>query len=275
VWWWRVISPESDDLAAQRLTADSFSGFYRKLIELRFPLDVAEVIDLRDIINQALDGFVEPVVSTRGNRRFVAAVRSEMQVLGVDRADYQAKLTRILVMLRCFQQAHNATSRQAGHTLRRRQQAIRKARKLSVKYGIVLLIAAIIGVVACFAIEDAGWPIRAATVLLAYLSLDHFYSLTVLAQDCRRLAHALEQLRSEQVRHFEWRTLVKHVALILGYTHRLATEPFLISADDAMSRQRSLHAAWRFKFPRLSSKAIKADAFALSYRLRTHRPKRV
>lgn len=268
-----VISPKSDDLATQRLTVDSFPGLYRQLVQLRFPLDVAEVIDLRDIINQASDGFVEPV-PTKGYRQLVTAVRSEIEALSIDRADHRAKLTHILIMLRCFQQAHIATSRQARHALRRRQRANREARRLSMKYGALLLVAAIVGVFAWLMIEDVAWPVRAGTVLLAYLSLDYFYSLTALAQDYRHLTHALEQLRSEQIRHFEWRTVVRHVALILGYTHRLASEPFLVSADDAMTKQRSLHTAWRFKFPRLSSKAIKADAFSLSYRLRPDRPKR-
>ncbi len=241
---------------------------------LRLPLDVAEVIDLRDIINQAAGEFTEPVPTT-GYRRFVAAVRSEIEALSIDRTDHRAKITHILVMLRCLQQAHSATARQARRALRRRQRANREARRLSIRYGVMLLVAAIIGLFAWFVIEDVVWPVRAGTVLLTYLAFDYFFSLTVLAQDYRRLAQALERLSAEQIRHFEWRTLVKHIALILGYTHRFATEPFLVSADDAaVTRQRSLHTAWRFKFPRLSSKAIKADAFALSYRLRSDRPKR-
>jgi hypothetical protein len=269
-----VISPKSDDLATQRLGVDSFPDFYRKLLRLRFPLDVAEVIDLRDIINQAADQFSEPV-ATAGYRRFVGAVRAEIEALGVDRQDHRAKIIHILVMLRHLQQVHSATARKAVRALCRRQQANRKARKLSIRYGVLLLVAAIIGLIAWLAIDNVAWPVEAATVLVAYMAFDYFFSLTVLAQDYRRLAHALERLRGEQVRHFEWRALVKHVALILGYTHRFATEPFLVSADDdAGSKQRSLHTAWRFKFPRLSSKAIKADAFALSYRLRSDRPKR-
>ena len=269
-----MISPKSDDLAAQRLAVDSFPDFYRKLTRLRFPLDVAEVIDLRDIINQAAGEFSEPA-ATAGYRRFVAAVRPEIEALGVERPDHTAKLTHILVMLRCLHQAHSTTVREARRTLRWRQRANREARRLSIKYGAVLLVGTIVGSLAWLAIGDMAWWVKAAILLVAYLALDYFFSLTVLAQDHRRLSQALEQLRGEHVRHFEWRTLVKHVALILGYTHRFATEPFLVSTDDdAVRRQRSLHTAWRFKFPRLSSKAIKADAFALSYRLRPERPKR-
>lgn len=269
-----MISPKRDDLATQRLDVDSFPDFYRKLIRLRFPLDVAEVIDLRDIINQSADHFNEPA-ATAGHRRFVGAVRSEIEALGVDRQDHRAKIIHILVMLRCLHQAHSATARKAVRALCRRQRANRGARRLSIRYGVLLLVAAIIGLLACLAIDDVAWPVEAATVLVGYLAFDYFFSLTVLAQDYTRLAQALERLRGEQVRHFEWRTLTKHVALILGYTHRFATEPFLVSADDdAVSKQRSLHTAWRFKFPRLSSKAIKADAFALSYRLRSDPPKR-
>jgi hypothetical protein len=269
-----VISPKSDDLATQRLGVDTFPDFYRKLVHLRFPLDVAEVIDLRDIINQAAGEFTEPV-STTGYRRLVAAVRSEIEALGVDRTDHRAKLTHILVMLRCLHQAHRATTRQALRALCRGQRANREARRLSIRYGVMLVVAAIIGLLAWLGIEDVAWPVKAGTMLLSYLALDYFFSLTVLAQDYRRLAQALERLRGEQVRSFQWRILVKHVALILGYTQRFVTEPFLVSAEDgAVSKQRSLHTAWRFKFPRLSSKAIKADAFALSYRLRSDRPKR-
>lgn len=268
-----MISPKSDDLATQRLNVDSFPDFYRKFMCLRLPLDVAEVIDLRDVINQAAGEFTEPV-PTEGHRRFVAGVRSEIDALGINRTDHRAKIIHILVMLRCLQQAHRATVRRTGRALCSGQRANRKARKLSIRYGIVLLLAAIVGLVAWLAIENVTWSVKAATVLLAYLAVDCFFSLTVLAQDYRRLTQAVEHLRGEEIRRFEWRILVKHVALILGYTHRFATEPFLVGADDdGAGRERSLHTAWRFKFPRLSSKAIKSDAFALSYRLRSDRPK--
>ena len=269
-----MISPTSDDLATQRLSVDSFPDLYRKLIRLRLPLDVAEVIDLRDIINQAASEFTEPV-PTAGYRRFIAAVRSELDALSVNRADHRAKLISILAMLRSLHQAHRETTRQATRSLHRRQRANREARRLSIRYGVMLLIATIVGVTAWMAIDQLTWPLRLGTVLLAYLAFDYFFSLTVLTQDYARLAQDLQRLRDEQIRHFEWRTLVRHVALVLGYTHRFVTEPFLVSSDDdAVGRQHSLHRAWRFRFPRLSSKAIKTDAFALSYRLRSGRPKR-
>ena len=54
------VNKEQDDLAKQRLTADSFPGFYRMIMGLRFPIDVADVIEMRGTINHTLDTFEMP-----------------------------------------------------------------------------------------------------------------------------------------------------------------------------------------------------------------------
>ena len=103
-------SHRGEDLATQQLTVDTFPAFYRKLVGLQFPLDICDVIDIRDVINQAADNFVQPV-PTVGQRRFAQAVGFAIRALGINTPHHADRLTHILVMLRCLRFAHDAITR--------------------------------------------------------------------------------------------------------------------------------------------------------------------
>ncbi len=220
-----------EDLAAQQLRVDTFPAFYDKLVSLRFPLAVSDVIEIRAIINQAADDFVEPV-PTRGQLRFVRAIGSAIRALGVDTAHHAERLTHILVMFRCLRHAHNAIARQARRQLLRRLEENRAARRVSIRYGVWTLVATAASAMAWLGIDDVAWPVKVGTALFAYLCVDYFYSLSALAQDYRYLGQQLEVLEQERVRVFDWRTLLRHVASILGYTRHQAVEPFVVLDEE-------------------------------------------
>ena len=220
-----------DDLAAQQLTVDTFPAFYTKLVSLQFPLAVSDVIEIRGVINQAADDFIKPA-PTAGQRRYVQGVRSVIRELGIDAPHHIERLTHVLVMLRCLRYAHHAIARQSRRQLSRRQLDNRVARRVSIKYGIGTLAATAASAMVWLGIEDVAWPVKAGAALLAYLCVDYFYSLSALAQDYRHLAQQLAALEQERVRTFDWKTLVKHVAMVLGYTRHQAFEAFVVTDEE-------------------------------------------
>ena len=220
-----------DDLAAQQLTVDTFPAFYTKLVSLQFPLAVSDVIEIRGVINQAADDFIKPA-PTPAQRRYVQRVHSVIRELGIDAPHHIERLTHVLVMLRCLRYAHHAIARQSRRQLSRRQLDNRVARRVSIKYGIGTLAATAASAMVWLGIEDVAWPVKAGAALLAYLCVDYFYSLSALAQDYRHLAQQLEALEQERVRTFDWKTLVKHVAMVLGYTRHQAFEAFVVTDEE-------------------------------------------
>ncbi len=220
-----------EDLAAQQLTIDTFPTFYTKLVSLQFPLAVSDVIEIRGVINQAADDFVKPL-PTRGQLRFVRAVSAAIRELGIGAPHHADRLIHVLVMLRCLRYAHHAIAQQARRRLLRRQRENLAARRVSIKYGVWTLVATAVSAIVWLGIDDVAWPVKAATALLGYLCLDYFYSLSALTQHYRDLGQQLEALEQERVRVFDWKTLVNHVALVLGYMPHQAVEPFVILDEE-------------------------------------------
>ncbi|HEY8431748.1 MAG TPA: hypothetical protein VIL20_25385, partial [Sandaracinaceae bacterium] len=51
---------DAHDLASLHLTPDTFEPIYNTIIGLKFPVDVARVLELRYLINHAVDNYPEP-----------------------------------------------------------------------------------------------------------------------------------------------------------------------------------------------------------------------
>lgn len=221
-----------DDLAKQQLTVKSFPAFYRRLMGLHFPLEVAEIIDLRDILQHASDDFrAHP--QKRKHRHFGAVASEEIQTLGVRATHHRDKLLQILIMLRDLYYTHHRRSLETERSLRRRRASNREAKKISIKYGALALAATTLGVATWAALGDIAWPVKTVTVLLAYVSLDCFYSLSVLNRYYHRLGQELDAVRQVRVRSFRWKHLAYRIALILGYLHPAAVSAFVDSSEGA------------------------------------------
>lgn len=224
-------SAKRDDLATQQLTVERFPTFYRKILRLRFPLDVAELIEIRDIINQAADNFDQPKQTSR-YRRFVSALRAEIDALGIESQRRTDRLVHILSLLRHLYYAHRARARAMERRLQRRQAANHKARKTSIKYGMLALIAAVAAVFAWFGLDEIGWPVKVVAVLLGYLCFDYFHSLSTLADDYKRLGRRLEKVRKRRVRSFKRKVLLQKIALVLGYVHPAGVKALVLSPEE-------------------------------------------
>lgn len=211
-------------------------------MRLRFPLDVAEIIDLRDVIKHASDDFAAHP-HKRQSRRFGAVASAQIEALGVRATHHREKLLQILIMLRDLHHAHRLRSRETEHSLRRRCAANREARKVSIKYGVLALGATAVAVATWAGLGDVSWPVKTVTVLLAYVSLDCFYSLSLLNRYYGRLGQELDIVHRQRVRSFKWRALAYKIALILGYLHPAAISAFVDSSEQASGADHSLRSS--------------------------------
>ena len=50
----------TDTLSGLTLTTRDFPDFYARIVAMRFPISVAEVLELRDLINHSADVHEEP-----------------------------------------------------------------------------------------------------------------------------------------------------------------------------------------------------------------------
>lgn len=226
-----MTTPKNDDLAARQLTADTFPTFYKEVMHLRFPLEVADVIEIRDTVNHAAETFRAPPPK-QGHRRFRRALRSIIDTIGIDSQHRTDKLIHILTMIRNLHHVNGFRSRYAELTLRQRQAANRNARRISKEYGFFALIATTILCLAWLGMAEPTWVIKAGTVILAYISWDYFHSLTTLDREYEILTGELDGVLRERIYTINWKGLVHKLALILGYKRSEGVDVFLMSQED-------------------------------------------
>lgn len=232
-----MTTPQNDDLAARQLTANTFPAFYREVMRLRFPLDVADAIEFRDTINHAAETFKVPPRS-REHRRFIRALRSIIEGVGIDSRHRTDKLIHILTMIRDLHYVNSFRLRHAELTLRQRQAANRNARRISKEYGFLALIVAIILCLTSLGMAEPSWLIKAGAVILAYISWNYFHSLTTLDREYETLTGELDSVLRERIYIINWKGLIHKLALILGYKRSEGVDVFLVSPEDSYAMQR-------------------------------------
>jgi hypothetical protein len=220
----------SDNLAKLRSVPEGFYFFYRRLTELRFPLDVAEVLDLRYLFNHAIDA-VPPVSETPDYRYFRDARVAELDMLGIEKAQQRERLLRLLALLRELHVIHSVDSRKTEIRLRKAQAENDHARSVSIRYGkaaaaVTLLLAAL-----WLAMSQPGWIVMALTLSSTYLCGDYFFSLSLLKKERLSLGQRLEEVLAHRVKALNWKKLSKNIALTLGYAKISGIEAFLIDKE--------------------------------------------
>jgi hypothetical protein len=223
--------PRAENLGEPLLTADSFPEFYRTFMSLRFPLAVTQVIEIRDLIHQALDTFM-PSLSATDHENFQSELRSVVESLGITSPHQSEAMLRVAGMFSELHHQHVTRSREAEERLRAQQIANRAAKRASIKFGAFALVATFIGGLAWLLIEEGAWFVGIGTLLFGYLSLDYFYSLSVLKQEYEHLGHELAKLCEARIGVMAWKSFLHRVASVLGYMSGPASEAFL--ADDGL-----------------------------------------
>ena len=100
----------TDTLSGLTLTTRDFPEFHALIMALRFPIGVAEVLELRDLINHSAAVF-EEAADTPQNREFRESLESAIQSFGIENRYHNERLVRVLNMLRGMHYQHIIASR--------------------------------------------------------------------------------------------------------------------------------------------------------------------
>jgi hypothetical protein len=222
------------------LAPEDFDVFYKQLAALRFPMDVAEVLEWRYVINHAVDDFVEPPL-TPDYRQFRESLEAAVDSFSIDNKHHRERLVKILVMLREIHYAHSVRGRDAAAALRNNQSNNRRARTQSVYFGSFFLVAGIFSVILWLGGSEAQWFIKLLTGLCAYLTWDYFHSLPTLDREMSRLTQQLNEVLRKQIRSIDWKALIHKLSLLLGYKQISGVEVFQIDGDFAHNPQHTRH----------------------------------
>lgn len=212
-----------------RLTARGLPSFYNTILGLRFPIDVAHVLELRYLLNHAADAYVEPP-PTRDERQFRKALGVAIESFGIKNTYHCQRLIKILTMIRDLHAAHLRSSRIAEMSLRNALADLRNARAKLVRHGLLSLIATIFAGMTWLASGDPGWTIQLLTLILAYLTWDCFHSLPNIDREPDVLHPALNEVLRRRVESLNWKRLIHKLALILGYKRIPGLEVFPINS---------------------------------------------
>lgn len=218
------------DFSGLSLAPEDFGVFYRTLMGLRFPMNVAEVLELRYLINHAVDEFTEPPL-TPDYRQFREALQSAIDSVSIDNKHHSERLLKILTMMRQIHYAHSVNTRDASARLCRAQSDNRHARRQSIYFGLVFLLGAILGLGAWAGLAEPGWLVKVAAGVSIYLTWDFFHSLPALNRDMKRLERELNEILRGQIKAISWRALINKLSLVLGYKRATGVEVFRVDGE--------------------------------------------
>jgi hypothetical protein len=230
----------TDTLSGFTLTTQDFAAFYARVLALRFPISVAEVLELRDLINHSADVYEAPADIPQ-NREFRESLESAIQSFGIENRQHGERLLRVLGMLRSMHYQHTVASRDAEQRLRRLQTENRNARQHSVRYGMVALLAMLGAGLAWFAQAEPGWPLKVLPLAGAIIALGYFHTLPLLDREMERLTRELNDELRKRVDTLNWRTLIHKLALLLGYKKIQGIEVFRHEHAETGNDSRLLH----------------------------------
>ena len=220
-----VVNLTSDSLSEFNLTPDSFPDFYRKLIAMRFPIAVEEVLELRDLLNHSVDVFDEPT-DTPQYREFKESLLTAIHSFGIENERHCQRLLSILTLFRGLHYSHSVDSRNTEEGLREEQARNRQARSRSVKYGLYSLLAMMACGIAWMGTAEPVWWIKAFTAGFAFLAWDYHHSLPALDREMIRITRQLNEMLRKRLDTLNWKTLIHKLSLILGYKQIQGVEVF-------------------------------------------------
>ncbi len=223
--------PISDGLNKLPAAPDEFGSFYRKLLGLRFPLAVADILELRYVFNHAIDQTAEPA-PTPDYRHFCDERRREMDRIGIDQPHHAQRLLKLLAVLRQLHLGHSIHSRDTEAELRRALVNNRRAAQQSRRYGNIAFAA--LAAIASFwlVLYQPAWWLYAGVAVTGYFALDYFYSLSILKKEYKLLGRQLEELLARRVAALNWSGVVRNIALVLGYAKLSGVEAFVLHEDE-------------------------------------------
>lgn len=212
------------------LTPETFESIYNTIVGLKFPMEVARVLELRYLINHTVDAFPEPV-PTPDYREFRDALQTVIDAVGVDNKRHSERMLRILCMMRELHYAYSVKTRDAENALRKDMADNRQQRRRCIRYSLGLTLAAILSGILWLGAPTLDWPIKALTAAFAVGAWLYLRTLPALDRALEDLERRMSQLQRHRVRSIHWRLLAQKLAALLGFKRSSEVEVFIIDTE--------------------------------------------
>ncbi|MGE5240961.1 MAG: hypothetical protein ACM3NI_04870 [Bacteroidota bacterium] len=219
----------AQDFSTLTLTPDNLHAFYVKFINLRFPMQVAHLLELRYLINHAVDRYKMPPM-TQDYRQFRDSLQGAIDSF-IDNQRYSERMLKILSMLRDLHYTHSVNSRNAETRLREDMAANRAARDRAVRYGLFFILAGVACGIVGLAMKTSGWMVELLAAGNGYIAWRFFHKLPGLDRQLEKMTHELNDVLRRRVQSLNWRVLIHKLALVLGYKRVPGVEVFHIESE--------------------------------------------
>lgn len=230
----------TDTLAGFTLSVAGFPDFHSRIAALRFPVSVAEVLELRDLIHHSVDVYEEPADIPQ-NRDFRESLENAIHSFGIENPIHSERLVRILTMLRGMHYHHTILSRDSEQRLREQQATNRARRRASLRYGVLSLLTTVALGSYWATTPEPGLALKLAVLGAAVLSFVFIHALPRFDADMERLTRELNDVLRKRVDSLNWRTLIHKLSLLLGYKQIQGIEVFQHEQAESSASSRYLH----------------------------------
>jgi hypothetical protein len=220
-----AVNTNTDTLSGFSLTIRDFPDFYTRILSLRFPISVAEVLELRDLIKHSADIYEEPLDAAH-NRDFQESLENAIHSFGIENPHHSERLVRVLIMLRGMHYQHTVASRDAEQKIRQLKAENRKRRRNHLHAGTVSLAALAVSGALWLTVPEFGWFPKLAALVSAIMAYGYFRTLPRLDHEVEQLGGQLNELLRKRVDSLNWRTLIHKLSLLLGYKQIQGIEVF-------------------------------------------------
>ena len=230
----------ADTLGGFSLSTQSFPDFYSRIQALRFPISVAEVLELRDLINHSADIYESPT-NAPISRDFQESLESAIHSFGIENRHHCERLLRVLTMVRGMHYQHTIASRDAEQQLRQRQAENRRTRRLHLRAGVLAVATLVASGLGWILAVEAVWPLKALALAAAITAYGYFHSLPRLDREMEQYTLGVNEILRKRVESLNWRTLIHKLSLLLGYKQIQGIEVFRHEHAEQHHDSRLLH----------------------------------
>lgn len=219
------MTPENASTLRAILTPETFPAFYRRVMALSFPLPVADVLELRSLINHSVDS-APPPEPTPDYRAYRERFAGEMDALEINRPHHRERLLRVLAQLRAIHYQHAVASRDAEVRIRVGQTDNRKAHVRASGYALTFLTLLVVNILLWLGMDQPHWIVKLGAAVCGWLAYDFFHRLPQLDAERDRLVGELNEVLRNRIAAADWKVLTNKIALILGLRQEQGLDVF-------------------------------------------------
>ena len=205
-----------ETLLEESLTVRNFPIFYRLLLQMRFPIRVSGVLELRALLNDTIDKTTPPE-DTNGYAEFIEALESAIDSFGITHKHHRERLLTLLTEIRNLHYRHTINSRDREIDLREKLEDNLSARRRDRQGGGIFLVLALMAGAAWVGAPAVHWVVKVVMVSSLLVSWVYYHSLPVLDREYKHLTQELNELLRSRVEKINWKTMIHKLSLILGY----------------------------------------------------------